>query len=84
MMIQFYQSLNVRKLRREWRWRARHSNGKIMANGAGDGFVRLVDCEQSVRTLGQQFNEAIWEYPNGFKLADSIGRRNGLRGKNRP
>lgn len=51
--VQFYQTKRSIFRAPEWRWRAIHKNGNIMADSA-EGYVNKADCERAfvtVRTL---------------------------------
>jgi uncharacterized protein YegP (UPF0339 family) len=43
--------------RRQWRWRAVHDNGNVMANG-GEGYANREDMMNSIRTLRGLFPNA--------------------------
>jgi uncharacterized protein YegP (UPF0339 family) len=44
--------------RRQWRWRAVHDNGRIMAT-SGEGYNNEGDCRNAIRTLSRLFPKAI-------------------------
>jgi uncharacterized protein YegP (UPF0339 family) len=54
MRLEYYQDD-----KNEWRWRARASNGKIVADGS-EGYTRREDCERGVALALMILQAANW------------------------
>jgi hypothetical protein len=57
IQVQFFKKFNARRMRRDWWWRAIHTNGNIMA-GSLQGYTRLIDCEAAQRKVANRLASA--------------------------
>lgn len=51
MVFEVYQGRRGLLLRRQWRWRLRARNGRIVATGGGDGYNNRADCLGALQQL---------------------------------
>ena len=50
--VEMYSTYRILKLRKEWRWRVKASNGQIIGSSS-ESYVNKEDCEYNIKSLGK-------------------------------